>query len=136
VAVIEIVSPGNKHSKRAVKDFVSKFDELLLAGIHVVVVDLFPPTQRDPNGLHGLIVECYDNEPYLPPADKPLTLSSYVVIPRGATTAYAQPAAVGDPPSPMPPSLTVAYYLDQPLEETHAATWTACPEPIRTLVLG
>jgi len=93
VAVIEIASPGNKHSKRAVKDFVSKVDELLLAGIHAVVVDLFPPTQRDP-------------------------------------------VAVGDPLFPMPLFLTADYYIDLPLEETYAATWTACPEPIRKLVLG
>ena len=136
VAVIEVVSSGNKHSKRAVKDFVSKVDELLRAGIHVAVIDLFPHTDRDPQGLHGLIVECYGHDPYVPPADKPLTLSSYVVIPYEETTAYVEPSAVGDALFPMPLFLTADYYVDLPLEETYAATWAACPEPIRALVAG
>lgn len=134
VAVIEIVSPGNKHSSSAVKDFVDKVDALLLAGVHVVVLDLFPPTRRDPAGLHALIVERYGGDPYEPPADKPLTLSSFAVVPRDETTTYIEPAAVGDVLFPMPLFLTAGFYVDLPLEETYMATWAACPEPIRMLV--
>lgn len=42
VSVIELVSPGNKHSK-------------LQNDVHLLIVDLFPPTKRDPQGIHGLI---------------------------------------------------------------------------------
>src|SRR5262245_32965019 len=48
IAVIEIVSPGNKGSRAALRNFVEKTIEFLKAGIHVLIVDLFPPTPRDP----------------------------------------------------------------------------------------
>jgi hypothetical protein len=44
VAVIEILSPGNKDSRSAMLDFVEKTIDFLRAGIHVLVVDVFPPT--------------------------------------------------------------------------------------------
>ena len=46
VAVIEIISPGNKDSRAALRDFIEKTIDLLRAGIHVLIVDLFPPTPR------------------------------------------------------------------------------------------
>jgi len=46
VAVIEIVSPGNKDSIQALRDFTEKIAAFLDAGTHVVV-DLFPPTKRE-----------------------------------------------------------------------------------------
>src|SRR5256885_2075620 len=46
VAVIEILSPGNKDSRAAVRDFVDKTIDFLRAGIHLLLVDLFPPTAR------------------------------------------------------------------------------------------
>ena len=55
VAIIEIVSPGNKHSKDALRKFVSKAVEFLDQGVHLLIVDLFPPTKRDPNGIHRAI---------------------------------------------------------------------------------
>ena len=49
VAVIEIVSPGNKDSRAALRDFVEKTIGFLRAGIHVLIVDLFPPTPAIPS---------------------------------------------------------------------------------------
>lgn len=46
IAVIEILSPGNKDSRAALRDFIDKTIDLLRTGIHVLVVDLFPPTPR------------------------------------------------------------------------------------------
>jgi hypothetical protein len=43
VAVIEILSPGNKDSRAAIRDFVEKVIDFLRQGIHLLVVDLFPP---------------------------------------------------------------------------------------------
>lgn len=57
IAVLEIVSPGNKSRQRRFEAFVSKAEKLLLAGIHLLVVDLFPPGPRDPQGIHGAIWE-------------------------------------------------------------------------------
>ena len=43
VAVIEIVSPGNKGSRAGIRSFVEKMGELLREEINLLVVDLFPP---------------------------------------------------------------------------------------------
>src|SRR4051794_17467789 len=52
VAVIEIVSPGNKSSRAALQAFVDKTVEFLRHGVHALVIDLFPPSARDPQGIH------------------------------------------------------------------------------------
>ena len=43
VAVIEIVSPGNKESRHAIDAFAGKAADLLRAKVNVSIVDLFPP---------------------------------------------------------------------------------------------
>jgi hypothetical protein len=55
VAVIEIVSPGNKNSRHALRSFVPKAADLISQGINLLVVDLFPPSERDPQGVHKAI---------------------------------------------------------------------------------
>jgi hypothetical protein len=55
VAVIEVVSPGNKSSQARFRKFVTKTIEFLDQGVHVLLIDLFPPTPRDPHGLHQAI---------------------------------------------------------------------------------
>lgn len=55
IAVIEIVSPGNKDSRFAVRQFVEKTIDFLHAGVHVLVIDLLALTVRDPAGIHKLI---------------------------------------------------------------------------------
>src|SRR5437660_660615 len=74
VAMIEIVSPGNKASRHGFRAFVNKACELLEARIHLLILDPFPPGPRDPNGVHAAIWEEVQNEPFQPPADQPLTL--------------------------------------------------------------
>lgn len=55
IAVVEIVSPGNKSSRSALDDFISKAIEMLKGGIRLLAVDLFPPGPRDPGGIHKAI---------------------------------------------------------------------------------
>ena len=55
VAVIEIVSPGNKNTRTALRAFVRKASDLIWQGIHLLVIDLFPPSERDPQGIHKAI---------------------------------------------------------------------------------
>lgn len=57
VAMVELVSPGNKASRHALRSFVEKAAELLGQGIHLLIVELQPPTSRDPQGIHGTIWE-------------------------------------------------------------------------------
>ena len=46
VAVVEIVSPGNKDSRHSLRSFVEKAVTILRGGVHLLIIDLFPP--RDP----------------------------------------------------------------------------------------
>src|SRR5262245_5648446 len=52
VCVIEIVSPGNKASRSALRAFVEKTVDFLKHGVNLLVIDLFRPSARDPQGIH------------------------------------------------------------------------------------
>src|SRR6516225_5288302 len=77
IAVIEIMSPGNKASKAELRDFVEKTAAFIQNKIHVLVIDLFPPTKRDPFGIHKAIWDEFEEEDFALPADKPLILAYY-----------------------------------------------------------
>src|SRR5262249_40572942 len=55
VAMVEVISPGNKNNQNGLNAFVSKAREALAAGIHLLLIDLFPPSVRDPQGIHGAV---------------------------------------------------------------------------------
>lgn len=132
VAVIEIVSPGNKGSQHALRSFVEKAADLLRQGINLLIVDLFPPSRRDPQGIHGAIWEQFRDDPFELPADKPLTVAAYAA--GEPLTAYVEPVAVGDPLPALPIFLDQGTYVPAPLEATYQSTWDKCPEPVRELV--
>lgn len=132
VAVIEIISPGNKYSRHALRSFVQKAEELLRRGINLLVIDLFPPSSRDPQGIHKAIWDEIGEEPFELPADKPLTVAAYSAGP--PQTAYVEPLAVGDPLPAMPIFLDPGTYVPAPLETTYATTWAECPEAVREVV--
>jgi hypothetical protein len=132
VAVIEIVSPGNKESRNPLQQFVTKVGELLINGIHVVIVDVFPPTPRDPHGIHKAIWDDVANEaPFQLPKDKPLTAVSYCAEPD--ITGYVTPFAISDPIPEVPLFLTSDRYIPAPLDATYQAAWGVMPLPIRRL---
>src|SRR5207248_2691510 len=94
VAVIEIVSPGNKSSRDALRAFARKAIGFLTRGVHLLLVDLFPPSRRDPQGIHKVIWDRIQDEPFSLPPDKPLTLAAYSA--GMEVVAYIEPVAVGD----------------------------------------
>jgi hypothetical protein len=132
VAVIEIVSPGNKDSRAALRDFIDKTIECLRAGIHVLIVDLFPPTPRDPYGLHKVIWDEIVEEDFTFPEGKDRILASYEA--GLVRTAYVEPVAVGDALPDMPLFLATGCHILVPLEATYPATWDASPEEMRVAV--
>ena len=73
VAIIEIVSPGNKESRNAIRTFVEEAADILNQGVNLLVVHLFPPTPRDPRGIHKAIWDEFGDEPFDFLPDKPLT---------------------------------------------------------------
>lgn len=132
VAVIKIVSPGNKSNRTALYAFVTKARDLLDKGVHLLIVDPFPPGRRDPQGIHKAIWDEIRDDPFELPADKPLTLVSYRA--GSPKTAYIEPVAVGDLLPEMPLFLNAERYVPAPLEASYAAAWEVCPRPIRDLV--
>ena len=52
IALIEIISPGNKDRARHVDELVDKAASALERGIHVLLLDMFPPGPHDPSGIH------------------------------------------------------------------------------------
>lgn len=132
VAVLEIVSPGNKSNLDRLNQFVEKALQFIRSGIHFFYIDLFPPTSRDPDGLHVAIwskMTEYD----LPLLDnKPLTVASYSC---GVTRqAFVEAVAVGDVLPDMPLFLQTDRYVPVPLETTYQSAFDALPKRWRDVL--
>lgn len=134
VAVVEIMSPGNKNSRSALDDFVGKALEMLKGGIHLLLVDLFPPTARDPEGIHKAIWDELRDQEFALPLGKPLTLAAYTA--GISPEAFVQPAAVGGTLCDMPLFLSPGVYVPVPLEATYQATWETMPAYWREVLEG
>jgi len=124
IAVLEVLSPGNKASRGALDDFVRKGHELLTAGIHFAGVDLFPPTRRDPEGIHPVLWGEDDTFQFDPA--KPLTCASYRASP--LAEAFVEPVAVGDRLPDVPMFLIGDENVRLPLEKTYQAAFEAVPD--------
>jgi hypothetical protein len=132
ICVIEIMSPGNKHSQKAITDFIDKALEFLARGINLLIVDLFPPTPRDPQGIHKAIWDQIEEVPFDFDPLKPLTLAAYMAeLP---IRALVEPVAVGDTLPDSPAYLDGRRYVYVPLEATYDATWKSCPAAMRKFV--
>ena len=132
VAMVEVVSPGNKSSRHALRSFVEKAAELLDKQIHLLILDLQPPGRRDPHGIHGAIWEEITDENYTSPASKPLTLAAYET--GLSIRAYVEPAAVGDTLIEMPLFLKPKAHVPVPLEATYQAAFAAVPRRWRRVL--
>jgi Protein of unknown function (DUF4058) len=126
VALVEIVSPGNKDRTAAVRDFAEKAVEFLDSGIHLLIIDLFPPTASSPQGLHRAIWSHFMTDTFEPPPNEPLALMAYAAGP--IKRAYVEPAAVGKPLPDMPLFLEPEMYVPVPLEATYAAAFADVPK--------
>jgi hypothetical protein len=126
VAILEIVSPGNKGSRRALQSFVDKAIELLDAGIHLLVIDLFPPGPRDPQGIHGAIWSEIEWRDFQLPREQPLTVVAYSAA--EVKQAFIEPVATGDTLPDMPLFLEPDCYVPVPLEASYQAAFDAVPE--------
>jgi hypothetical protein len=130
VAVIEIVSPGNKTSNVALRAFVERESGLIKRGINLLVIDLLPPAEWDPLGIYNVLGS--DSADFELVAEKPLVLAAYEAGPEWA--AYVEPVAVGDVLPDMPLFLWPGYYVLTPLEATYQTTWNAFPAPLKGLL--
>jgi hypothetical protein len=134
VAVIEIISPGNKESRSGFRAFLDKTVDLVAKGVHLLILDLFPPTPRDPHGIHAAILDEMTGETFVPPAGEPLTAVAYEADrpPR----AYIEPLAVAAVLPDMPVFLKPGRCVMLPLEETYQSAYAAVPRRWRRVIDG
>jgi hypothetical protein len=114
------------------RDFVEKTIDFLRRGIHMLIIDLFPPTPRDPFGIHKVVWDEIVEEDFAFPQGKDRILVSYEMGLERA--AYIEPVGVGDLLLDMPLFLTNDLHVKVPLESTYQATWDASPEDMRVAV--
>ncbi|MBL8866705.1 MAG: DUF4058 family protein [Planctomycetia bacterium] len=130
VSVIEIVSPGNKDSRNALRSFVEKSADFLNQGIHLMVIDLFPPMPSDPAGIQNVIIEEFGGTPFELPPTQPLTAGSYVAY--DAPTAYVETLGVGEALPSLPLFLEDEWdYIPAPLESSYNEAFAALPRQLK-----
>jgi len=141
IAVVELVSPGNKDSRSHHAKFVAKAVDLLAADLHVLVIDPFPPPAHAPAGLHASIWKKVTrsrkgHRPFTLSAERSLLAASYCTS-SSSVTAAVQTFAVGDPVPDIPLYLTADQeYVTIPLEQTYQAAWPEVPKLFRDVLEG
>jgi hypothetical protein len=124
--MIEILSPGNKSSRHAIRSFLDKAVAVLNGGIHLLLVDVHPPGPRDPNGIHGALLNEIGTEEYILARERPFTAVAYT---SGVdlVDAFVNHFAVADPIPETPLFLTRENFIRVPLEATYMASWEDVP---------
>jgi hypothetical protein len=132
VAVVEIISPGNKAARRPFRSLVEKAADLLDQQVHLLIVDVLPHGRRDRHGVHAAIWDEIAGQPYEAPAERPLTLASYETG-RGVR-AYVEHVALGSELPGMPLFLQPGACVYVPLEATYCAAFAALPRRWRVVL--
>lgn len=134
VAILEIVSPSNKDRAGHVEDLVEKIVSALSKQVHVLLIDLLPPGNNDPYGIHGAVWQHFDAEPYQPPDGQPLTLAAYLAEPM--PVAWVEPVGQNETLVDMPLFLDPDWYVNSPLEKTYMMAYRGVPEFWRDVIEG
>jgi hypothetical protein len=125
VAKIEVLSPGNELSRHAIRSLLNKAVAALDGGVHLLLVDVHPPGPRDPNGVHGALMNEIGTDEYVLGRERALTAAAYI---GGAVVdAFVRHFAVGEPLPDMPLFLTRENYIPVPLEAAYMAAWEDVP---------
>lgn len=132
VAIIEVISPGNKHSGLAFNKFREEVHFLIERGIQILIIDLFPPGTFDPEGIaRGLQIE---SESLVPRTtnDEPLSFISLRVSDH--VSGFVEFGCVGKDVPTMPLFLNSERYVNVPLNDSYAEAWTSFPRPWQKLL--
>lgn len=133
VAFIEIVSPGKKDGDRSLAEFVGKIAEAMQQRIHVLVLDLFPPTVRDPFGIHKAIWDQFDREDFELSPHQNRVFASYESD--TSQTAHIETLGLGDKLPDMPLFIATGAHILVPLEESYMQAWEGTPQSVRRQVI-
>jgi hypothetical protein len=133
VAMVEIVSPGNKDGRQHVEQFVDKAVAALQHGIHLLVVDLLPASPEAAAGMHGAIWEIVGGEFEL---SDPHALALAAYIADRMPQALVNLVHVGSVLPEMPLFLSIDWYINLPLEPSYMAAYRGLPGIVRDVVEG
>lgn len=126
VALVEIVSPGNKSHRGRFRELIEKAAAFLDHRVHLSIIDLFPPGRRDPNGIHAAIwEEISGQEEELPRGKKNRLVASYECA--ALVQAYVAYFGIGDRLGDMPLFLEPGGCVEVPLEATYKQAFAEVP---------
>jgi hypothetical protein len=125
IAIVEVVSPGNKSGRGALREFVEKATEFLQSNVHLLVLDVLAPGPLEPQGMHAAIWDNLTFDEYRLPPNKSLTLASYES--GGGIRCIVEHFAVGDELPDMPLFLKYNGQVPVPIERTYASAFAALP---------
>lgn len=133
VALIEVVSPADKDRSQHLDQFIDKVVAAIQRGIHVLLIDVHPPSAFDPDGIHGVIWDIVGGVFALKP-EEPLVVVSYLAdrLPE----AFVETIAVGQPLPTMPLFLSTRWYIEVPLETAYQAAYAGLPWIIKEILEG
>jgi hypothetical protein len=118
VAKVELVAPGNKSTEAAYRRLLNRVTNEVDRGIHLLLVDVFPPGVADYNGLHNEIcakLGCYS----IDLADAKDRVAASLVA-GDPPRIFGKPLVVGEELPTMPLFLSPHHSVDVPLEEAYA----------------
>jgi hypothetical protein len=134
VAIIEAVSPGNKDAPESVRSFVGSMVNFIRQGVHVLLIDLFPPSPHASQGIHKLIWdEIHGKRPFVFPTGQDRLLVSYQV--GEDCNAFVDPIGLNDELPKMPLFFMKDRYVEVPQQEAYDMAWDRCPELVKKVVL-
>jgi hypothetical protein len=131
IAIVEILSSEDKASDGALRAFVAMLAKAIAQGVHVLVVDPFPPGAHAPQGIHKAIWDELEELDFELPGDRPLIVASYDSGPM--PVSYVEPIAAGDVLPEMPLFLRPDSYVPTPLEASYQAAWDLFPGVLKRL---
>ncbi len=135
IAVIEVVSPGNKNNRRALDAFRRKINLLLDQRVHLLLIDILPPGPVDPDGLPiALSVTDPMDVPVVTEAEPYSVLSVRCSEDSELLGGFAEMIGRNQPIPEMPLFLSEDHYVNVPLEATYLRAWDELPEPWREIV--
>ena len=135
IAVIEIISPGNKNNNRALESLRKKVNLLLDEGVHLLLVDMLPPGPVDPHGL-PLALSITDQSEVPSATDaEPFTLFSVRCAAAGdILSGFVELVSREQTLPDMPLFLNEERYISVPLESTYQDAWQGVPAPWKKMI--
>jgi len=133
VALIELVSPGNKTSQQRLGEFIDKAVAALHERVHLLILDVLPPGPGDPDGMHAAVWGRL-GKPFSPPPGQTRTLAAYAAESAYDVTAYVEPLGLGDALPPMPLFLDPGHYVNAPLAETYQQAFDGMPRHLKAVL--